>query len=53
MKLCDTAGPSEKILKNKIKFFELFTIKYDIMDYGVMIDLWRKSFIEPVKSFLH
>ena len=35
------------------KFREQSTIKYDIIDYGVTMDLQEKSFIETGESCLH
>ena len=50
IKLWDTAGPLENILKNQRKFGKRSTIKYDIIDYGVTMDLRKKSFVEPTES---
>ena len=32
------------------KFCERSTIKHDIIDYGITVDLQKKSFIKPAKS---
>ena len=42
-----------KDLLNLEKFCERFTIKYDTIDYGVTMDLHKKSFIETGESCLH
>ena len=47
MKLYHTAGPSERIVQNQR---ERSVIKYHITDYGVMMDLQKKTFIEPAES---
>ena len=40
----------EKDSLNLGKFCELSTIKHDIIDYGITIDLQKKSFIETGES---
>ena len=35
------------------KFFEQSTIKYDITDYGITMNLQKKSFIETDESCMH
>ena len=42
-----------KILKNYRKFCERSTIKYDIIYYGVTMDIRKKSFIKSAKSCPH
>ena len=53
IKLWHTAGPLEKILLNKRTFCKRSTIIYDMIDYGVTVDLQKKSLIEPTKSCPH
>ena len=50
MKLYHTAGSSERIVQNQR---ERSAIKYHITDYGVMMDLQKKTFIEPAESWPH
>ena len=38
---------------NLEKFCEWSTIKYDIIDYGVMLDLQKKPFIETSETCPH
>ena len=38
---------------NLEKFCEQSTIKYDIIDYGVTMDLQKKSFIETRENYQH
>ena len=35
------------------KIYEWSTIKYDIVDYGVTMNLQKESFIEPAESCSH
>ena len=42
-----------KIPLNLEKFCEQSTIKYDIIDYGVTMDLQKKPFIKTGESYPH
>ena len=52
MKQWNARGTLESILKNCKKICERSTIKYEIKNYGVALDLQKKSFVEPPETLL-